>query len=131
MMKKIKLAYIGGGSKSWARVFMNDLALTEEIGGEIALYDIDTEAARRNQRIGRRINEHPDTRSRWDYVVYEDLEEALSGADFVACSILPGTFDQMAVDVHLPERYGIWQSVGDTAGPGGILRAMRTVPIYE
>ena len=130
-MKRIKLAYIGGGSKAWARVFMNDLALTEEISGEIALYDIDAEAARRNQLIGQRLNEHPDTRSRWDYVVYEDLESALSGADFVACSILPGTFDQMAVDVHLPEKYGIWQSVGDTAGPGGILRAMRTVPVYE
>ena len=130
-MKNIKLTYIGGGSKLWARVFMNDLALTEGICGEIALYDIDTEAARRNQRIGERINEHPDTVSRWNYVVYEDLEEALRGADFVACSILPGTFDQMAVDVHLPEKYGIWQSVGDTAGPGGILRAMRTVPVYE
>ena len=130
-MKKIKLAYIGGGSKAWARVFMNDLALTEDVSGEIALYDIDAEAARRNKRIGERINAHPDTVSRWDYVVCEDLESALSGADFVACSILPGTFDQMAVDVHAPEKYGIWQSVGDTAGPGGILRAMRTVPIYE
>ena len=130
-MKKIKLAYIGGGSKLWARVFMNDLALTEGISGEIALYDIDVAAAVRNQKIGGRINAHPDTLSRWDYVVYENLEDALTGADFVACSILPGTFDQMAVDVHLPERYGIWQSVGDTAGPGGILRAMRTVPIYE
>ena len=130
-MKKIKLAYIGGGSKAWARVFMNDLALTEGISGEIALYDIDIAAARRNQRIGQRLNEHPDSRSRWDYVVYDDLEHALSGADFVACSILPGTFDDMAVDVHLPEKYGIWQSVGDTAGPGGIRRAMRTVPIYE
>ena len=130
-MKKIKLTYIGGGSKLWARVFMNDLALTEGLSGEIALYDIDIEAARRNRKIGERINAHPDTVSRWDYVVYEDLESALSGADFVACSILPGTFDQMAVDVHAPEKYGIWQSVGDTAGPGGILRAMRTVPIYE
>ena len=130
-MKKIKLAYIGGGSKAWARVFMNDLALTEGIGGEIDLYDIDPEAARRNRSIGERLNRHPDTRSRWDYVVCENLEDALSGADFVACSILPGTFDQMAVDVHMPEKYGIWQSVGDTAGPGGILRAMRTVPIYE
>lgn len=130
-MKKIKLTYIGGGSKLWARVFMNDLALTEGLGGEIALYDIDISAALRNQRVGGRINEHPDTISQWDYIVYDDLESALTGADFVACSILPGTFDQMAVDVHAPEKYGIWQSVGDTAGPGGILRAMRTVPIYE
>ena len=44
-MKRIKLAYIGGGSKEWAHVFMNDLALSEGITGEIALYDIDLLAA--------------------------------------------------------------------------------------
>jgi alpha-galactosidase len=49
----------------------------------------------------------------------------------VLISILPGTFHQMRSDVHTPEKYGIYQSVGDTVGPGGILRAMRTVPIYE
>ena len=130
-MKTIKLAYIGGGSKAWAHVFMNDLALTDGICGEIALYDIDLPAAERNRQIGDRINTHPDTVSHWDYVVYERLEDALRGADFVACSILPGTFDAMHSDVHTPEKYGIWQSVGDTVGPGGVLRAMRTVPLYE
>ena len=130
-MKTIKLAYIGGGSKAWARVFMNDLALTDGISGEIALYDVDLAAAERNRQIGQRINQHPDTVSRWDYVVYERLEDALRGADFVACSILPGTFDAMHSDVHAPEKYGVWQSVGDTVGPGGVLRAMRTVPLYE
>lgn len=130
-MKTIKLAYIGGGSKAWARVFMNDLALSEGLGGEIALYDIDLEAARRNQKIGGRINDLPGAKSKWDYVVYDDLGQALTGADFVACSILPGTFDEMDSDVHAPEQYGIFQSVGDTVGPGGVLRAMRTVPLYE
>lgn len=130
-MKRIKLAYIGGGSKAWARVFMNDLALTDDLTGEIALYDIDREAAIRNQRIGERINNHPEAVSQWHYTVADSLEEALTGADFVAISILPGTFAEMASDVHAPEDYGIYQPVGDTVGPGGVLRAMRTVPIYE
>ena len=56
-MRTIKLAYIGGGSRAWARVFMNDLALTEGLTGEIALYDIDRAAAEQNRRIGERINE--------------------------------------------------------------------------
>lgn len=115
-MKYIKLAYIGGGSKAWARVFMNDLALSEGISGEIALYDIDMEAARRNQKIGARINENSVTVSKWDYVVYDTLEAALTGADFVACSILPGTFDEMHSDVHAPEKFGIYQS--DEGNPG-------------
>ncbi len=130
-MKQIKIAYIGGGSKLWARVFMSDLAVAENLGGEIALYDIDREAAVRNAKIGGYINKNPKTKSKFDYKVYDRLEDALCGATFVVLSILPGTFKEMRSDVHTPEKYGIYQSVGDTAGPGGVLRAMRTVPLYE
>ncbi len=44
-MKKFKIAYLGGGSKQWARTFMTDLALSEGLEGEIGLYDIDEPAA--------------------------------------------------------------------------------------
>ncbi|MFA7045565.1 MAG: hypothetical protein WC172_04795, partial [Candidatus Izemoplasmatales bacterium] len=88
----IKIAYIGGGSKSWARVFMNDLALTEGLAGEISLYDIDSDASVRNQAIGMAINQDKRTRSHFDYVVTENIQKTLSGADFVIISILPGTF---------------------------------------
>ncbi len=130
-MKNIKIAYIGGGSKLWARSFMQDLALAEGIGGEVALYDIDRQAAVRNQAIAQRIHQKPAAISQFTYTVANSLPEALSGADFVLISILPGTFREMRSDVHAPEKYGIYQSVGDTVGPGGVLRAMRTVPIYE
>ena len=60
-MKNIKIAYIGGGSKQWARVFMNDLALCSDLTGEIGLFDIDKEAAVRNQQIGNNINKQPET----------------------------------------------------------------------
>lgn len=127
----LNIAYIGGGSKSWARIFMNDLALTKNLSGDITLYDIDHDATRRNQAIGEAINRHPKTKSQFRYHVTSTIEEALKGADFVIISILPGTFHTMAIDVHQPEKYGIWQPVGDTTGPGGVLRSMRTVPIFE
>ncbi len=130
-MENFKIAYLGGGSKQWARTFMTDLALSEGLSGEIGLYDIDIEAAKRNQKIGNRINDNPKALSKFLYKVYEKLEDVLKDATFVVISILPGTFEEMRSDVHAPEAYGIYQSVGDTAGPGGVLRAMRTVPIYE
>src|SRR5699024_3309695 len=68
--------------------------------------------------------------SHWTYNTAESLDEALTGADFVILSILPGTFDEMESDVHEPEKYGIYQSVGDTTGPGGLVRALRTIPMY-
>lgn len=102
----------------WARVFMADLAVAEGLGGEMALYDIDIPAAERNAAIGGYINADHAAKSRFEYKVYKDLDGALAGADFVVISILPGTFKEMRSDVHAPEKYGIYQSVGDTAGPG-------------
>ena len=129
--ENIKIAYIGGGSRGWAWGLMSDLASNDDISGEVYLYDIDYEAAANNEIIGNKYNELEDTKSIWNYHAVKTINEALSGADFVIISILPATFDEMESDVHAPEKYGIYQSVGDTTGPGGIVRAMRTVPMYE
>ena len=130
-VEDLNIAYIGGGSRGWAWGLMQDLAMDDQMCGSVRLYDIDREAARRNQIIGQKISAHPDARARWQYTVAGSLQEALTGADFVIISILPGTFDEMQADVHLPERLGVYQSVGDTTGPGGFMRAMRTVPMFE
>ena len=52
----VKIAYIGGGSRGWAWGLMSDLAAAEDMSGEVALYDIDREAAARNEVIGNRMN---------------------------------------------------------------------------
>ena len=129
-VKELTVAYIGGGSRGWAWGFMQDLAMDGDICGTIRLYDIDAAAAERNRIIGEKISAHPDAASRWQYEVSGSLREALCGADFVVISILPGTFDEMESDVHLPERLGVYQPVGDTVGAGGFMRAMRTIPMY-
>lgn len=128
-MTDINIAYIGGGSRGWAWTFMKDLALEPRLSGTIRLYDIDEQAAKSNEIIGNKISQMDEACGKWDYVTASSLEEALSGADFVVISILPGTFDEMEVDVHYPERLGIYQSVGDTVGPGGIMRSLRTIPM--
>ncbi|MEE1186186.1 MAG: alpha-glucosidase/alpha-galactosidase [Acutalibacteraceae bacterium] len=130
-VEDLKIAYIGGGSRGWAWGLMSDLASAKDISGEVALYDIDHVAAEHNAIIGNKFNDLENANSKWDYKVYDSLQGALTGADFVIISILPGTFDEMESDVHAPEKYGIYQSVGDTVGPGGIIRALRTIPMFE
>lgn len=130
-VEDVKIAYIGGGSRGWAWNFMSDLATTEQLSGTVDLYDIDYEAAVHNEIIGNKYNEVEGAVSRWEYHARKTIGEALTGANFVIISILPGTFDEMESDVHLPEKYGIYQSVGDTTGPGGIVRALRTIPMME
>jgi alpha-galactosidase len=128
--KKLKLCYIGGGSRNWAWVFMKDLAFEKDIAGAIYLYDIDMEAAKANEVLGNKVMAAHNP-GQWTFQAEASLEKALTGSDFVFISVLPGDFEEMAVDVHAPERYGIYQSVGDTVGPGGLNRALRTIPIFE
>ena len=129
-VQDVQIAYIGGGSRGWAWTFMTDLALEPDMSGTIRLYDIDREAAEANEVIGNAVSAGEDAKGKWEYRTCTTLGEALTGADFAVISILPGTFDEMEADVHLPERLGIWQSVGDTAGPGGMMRALRTIPMF-
>ncbi len=127
----LKIAYIGGGSRGWAWKLMSDLAVAEDIGGSVDLYDIDYEAACHNEIIGNKFNNAEGATASWTYHARKSIGEALTGADFVIISILPATFDEMESDVHIPEKYGIYQPVGDTTGPGGIVRALRTIPMIE
>lgn len=127
----IKIAYIGGGSRGWAWGLMSDLAAAQDMSGSVFLYDIDREAAARNECIGNKMKDLKECRSAWNYKAVETMKEALTGADFVVISIMPGTFDEMESDVHAPEKFGIYQSVGDTTGPGGLMRALRTIPMFE
>ncbi len=124
-VEDLVITYIGGGSRGWAWTLMSDLAKAKDLSGTVRLYDIDAQAAHINEVIGNSIPHN------FRYRAYADLAESLKGADFVVISILPGTFEEMASDVHCPEKYGIWQSVGDTTGPGGIIRALRTLPMFE
>ncbi len=126
----INICYIGGGSRGWAWGFMADLALEGSMSGEIRLYDIDKEASKNNEIIGNEISKNESSVGKWNYRSVDTIEDALKGSDFVVISILPGTFDEMYSDVHEPEKLGVFQSVGDTAGPGGMIRALRTIPMY-
>jgi len=128
--EKIKICYIGGGSRNWAWVLMQDLVFEKEISGTIELYDINPQDSETNAIIGNRLMEDNNVPN-WKFNANRSLANALDGSDFVFVSILPGDFEEMSVDVHAPEKYGIYQSVGDTAGAGGIIRALRTIPQFR
>ncbi len=129
--KDVQIAYIGGGSRGWAWMLMSDLVSCSDMSGTVRLYDIDKQAAEHNKIIGDKFNSAEGAISEWKYQVSDTLADALKGADFVVISIMPATFDEMESDVHEPEKYGIYQSVGDTVGVGGIVRSLRTAPMME
>lgn len=127
----VKIAYIGGGSREWAVKLMADLALSDVLTGQVDLYDIDLEASQHNEALGAGVFSHPDSVGHFKVRAVSNLSTALLGADFVIISIEPGPTALRKADLQIPARYGILQTVGDTTGPGGLMRALRCVPIYR
>ncbi len=127
----LKIAYIGGGSREWARKLMIDLALCPDLAGEVILHDIDMDSARLNEQLGNWIQDQPGVVSRWHYSTNANLKETLEGADFVVISIQPGTLELMAAEIALAESYGLFFPVGDTTGAPGLSRGLRSVAIYK
>ncbi len=126
----LKIAYIGGGSRDWARKLMADLALCPDLGGQVALYDLNLEAAQLNERLGNFIQSQPGAVSQWAYSAVPTLEAALTGADFVMLSIQPGTLQNMADEIAIAEAHGMFFPVGDTTGAPGLVRGLRAATIY-
>lgn len=126
----LQIAYIGGGSRNWARNLILDLACAPELGGEVLLYDIDPEAARRNETFGNWVQTLPTARSRWRYRAVERLEQALAGADFVFIAIQPGPLEMMDHEIAVAEKYGLFYPVGDTTGAPGLMRGLRSAIIF-
>src|SRR5512139_3854911 len=127
----LKIAYIGGGSRDWARKLMIDLALCPDLTGEVALYDIDLSSARLNEQLGNWLQGQNGVVSRWHYLAVPTLREALQDADFVIISIQPGTLERMAEEIALAEEYGLFFPVGDTTGAPGLVRGLRSAGTYR
>jgi alpha-galactosidase/6-phospho-beta-glucosidase family protein len=123
-----KIAVVGGGSYQWGTKIIQDVALNEDLRGSVlTLHDIDPEALDDLYRWGVKMVGLAGSDLALEKT--DDLDEALSGADFVVLCISTGGLDAMAPDVEIPARYGVIQTVGDTVGPGGLFRGLRNIPV--
>ncbi|MFP8953509.1 glycoside hydrolase family 4 [Natrialbaceae archaeon A-arb3/5] len=128
---RVTIGYIGGGSQGWAHTLINDLTQCGDVAGTVALYDVDHDAAIENAELANDVFEREDTVGNWTFETHRDMADALAGADFVVCSIQDPPEETFVHDIDVPKQYGIHQPVADTVGPGGIMRAMRTIPQYR
>ncbi len=129
-MKNVRICIIGGGSRMWAIEFMRDLTMHDDITGTLVLYDRDYEAAKRNVLVADQCFKVNDWQGNMEVVAEKEIGKALEGCDLVIISIEPGRTECRWGDLILPEQYGILQTVGDTTGPGGIMRARRSIPLF-
>ncbi len=124
-----KVAFIGAGSTIFAKNLMGDILSFPELGDvTLALHDIDEERLRTSEIVAHKVAEATGTRPTLQ--VTADRQRALEGADYVVCMIQVGGYRPGTVtDFEIPKRYGLRQTIGDTLGIGGIMRALRTIPV--
>ena len=130
-----KITFMGAGSTVFARNVLGDCMCTPALcESEIALYDIDAERLEESYIILSAINHNTnqDRATLKTYCGVENRREALRGADFVVNAIQVGFYEPCTViDFEIPKKYGLRQTIADTLGIGGVMRALRTIPVLE
>ena len=127
-MTSAKFVLIGGGSYGWTPVLLTDMALNPDLKGlHVVLQDINPAPLAIVVPLCRKIVAAVGADMTIEGTT--DLEAALPGADFVGLTISTGDLQANALDLEIPARYGIFQTVGDTVGPGGWSRSLRNIPV--
>ena len=127
-----KIALIGAGSTIFAQRLIGDILLTPELAKDtqIALHDIDEDRLRTSEIVTRRITEKLGLKT----LVFSstDRREVLAGSDYVIFMMQVGGYKPSTViDFEIPKKYGLRQTIADTLGVGGIMRALRTIPVIS
>ena len=131
----VKITFMGAGSTVFARNVLGDCMCTPALcESEIALYDIDGERLEESRIILSALNHNvnEDRAQIKTYLGEENRKDALRDADFVINAIQVGGYEPCTVtDFEIPAKYGLRQTIADTLGIGGIMRALRTIPVME
>jgi alpha-galactosidase len=130
----LKITFFGAGSTVFARNVLGDCMSSEPLRDcEIALYDVDAQRLKESEKILAAINKGKGNPAKIScFVGLENLEKALQGASFAVNAIQVGGYDPCTItDFEIPKKYGLRQTIADTLGIGGIMRALRTIPVME
>ena len=123
-----KITFIGAGSFGFTRGLVRDILTFPLLkDATLCLMDIDPERLDFSYRAVRKIVEMGSYPAKVEATL--DRAEALRGADAVLCTILSGGVDVWQHDILIPKKYGVDTNVGDTRGPSGVFRALRTIPV--
>jgi alpha-galactosidase len=123
-----KITLIGAGSVVFTFNLCHDILLAPALqDSTIALMDIDPGRLALARDLVETIIQRRGLRARVEATT--DRRQAVSGADYVITTFQQGGLEAYALDIEIPQRYGVEQCVGDTLGPGGVFRALRTIPV--
>jgi alpha-galactosidase len=129
MPRPIKLTMLGAGSGFTPRLISDVLKIPGADRGTIALVDVDEQRLTTMHALIRKLIEQSG-KTGWSVTASKDRTEVLGGSDYLVNCIEVSGVDCVTFDNDIPLKYGIDQCIGDTIGPGGLFKALRTVPVF-
>lgn len=127
--RRIKLTFLGAGSFFTPRLVNDLVRIPGEKGGTVALVDIDEARLRISARLVRKLLVSLG-KSHWKLVASTDRRAVLRDSDYVVNCIEVSGLECVKWDNDIPLKYGVDQCIGDTIGPGGLFKALRTIPVW-
>ena len=129
MSRPLKITVLGAGSNFTARLLNDIFRIPGDPGGVVALVDIDRRRLSAMRRVIEKLLAHLG-KENWKVVASTDRKKVLKGTHYlVNCIEVSGTAC-VRFDNDIPARYGVDQCIGDTIGPGGLFKALRTIPVW-
>jgi alpha-galactosidase len=123
-----KIVLVGAGSVVFTRTLVNDILLTPALRDcDLVLMDPDPGRLAETRDLVEMMIRRRGTAAR--VAGTTDRRDAVRGADYVITTFQVGGLEAYALDIEIPQRYGVEQCIGDTLGPGGVFRALRSIPV--
>ncbi len=128
--RPVNVTFLGAGSGFCPTLCRDVMMIPGADRGEFRLVDIDTERLGMMHQVIEGVIEQTGRSDGWSVRSTTDRREALPGSDYAVCCVEVSGTDCVAWDNDIPLKYGIDQCIGDTIGPGGLFKALRTVPVF-
>ncbi len=128
--RPIHVTFLGAGSNFCSTLCRDVLMTPGADRGEFRLVDIDPQRLAMIHQVVERLIEQTGRAEGWSVRSSTDRREVLAGTDYAVCCVEVSGVDCVAWENDIPLKYGIDQCIGDTIGPGGLFKALRTVPVF-
>ncbi len=129
MLRPFKITFLGAGSGFTPRLLNDVMRIPGQVGGTIALVDIDPTRLKTMKKLIERLIEKLGVKN-WKVVASTTRRSVLKGSDYIVNCIEVSGLECVRHDNDIPAKYGIDQCIGDTIGPGGLFKSLRTIPVW-
>ena len=130
MPRPVRVTMLGAGSMFTPELSKDLFLIPEHAGGTIALVDIDEHRLATMEPSSRGSPRSSGSPTAGRVTATADRCEVLPGTDYVVNCIEVSGVDCVGFDNDIPARYGVDQCIGDTVGPGGVFKGLRTIPVW-